>query len=264
MRVAIVLTSSLALLLSGCGSGTSTGTAAVSVVKPKINYRPDLVPLIVGSYSGECKTSENVPVTATVTVTAQGMGKTTTGVSVSLVESSDTHHLLFSRDFRSDGRSKAASFVSYRVNDNSNLSLVTDSEIASEGNIAGASIDSKGILCRYSPETIALKTKSLVAPVAKFLNSSKKSIFCSTVDKKSEIFQYQVLNGEAKLNDEIFSFTNDLKKETVGVGLTLGSDLVYAIETRDGRSLNIGIDNKGDLFRVNFVSKTGAQYFCLP
>ena len=272
MKKRIVSTTLLCAILAACGgsSGSGGATSALAPVATQapppapaveINYRADLVPLLAGSYSGDCSQPPAVaPVTATVLVTAEG-AVTSTGVSGNLLGTDVGMN--FSKQFDSSA-GPAFSFGATIGVDTFGLFIQNQNGDPLRGEIktySGASV----VACKNAAATAKLTAKSLFSPIEKYFSAPARDLNCIVAGSNVQTLRYQVQNGELKLGGETFSLTAGLKSESVLVGpLAAIGALNYLIETPDGRSLMLVLDRFGALSQVSAKSGTGATYSCTP
>jgi hypothetical protein len=266
MKKRIILTFLLCAILVACDRGSSSSSGATpalaSAPTAEINYRADLVPLIVGSYTGECSKPPSIePVVATVLVKADG-AVNSTGISGNLL--GKDVGLNFSKQFESNAV-QSFSFGGTTIGSGTfGLFLKGQTGDSGSGDVQTYS-DSSSVVCTHSADTAKLGTKSIFSPIEKYLTAPARDMNCIVNGNKVETVRYQVLNGGANLGGEIYPFTTGLKSEAVLVGpLAAVGELNYLVEMLDGRSLMLVLDKFGALLMVSTKSGTGATYSCTP
>jgi hypothetical protein len=266
MKKKIILTLLLCAILAACNRGNSSSNGATPASAPaptaEINYRADLIPLIVGSYSGECSKPPSIePLVATVLVKADGT-VTSTGVSGNLL--GKDVGLNFSKQFASNAIPSFSFGGTTIESDTFGLFLKGQNGDSVSGDVQTYS-GSSSVVCTHSADTAKLGTKSIFSPIEKYLTAPARDLNCVVNGNKVETVRYQVLNGGAILGGETYSFTTGLKSEAVLVGpLAAVGDLNYLVEMLDGRSLMLVLDKFGSLLMVSTKSGTGAAYSCTP
>ncbi|MDB6062755.1 MAG: hypothetical protein JWM78_2858 [Verrucomicrobiaceae bacterium] len=252
---------------ASCDRTTSTAgsqapfAAEATATLASANYRPALVAVIAGSYSGTClKYPEGTPTTGSIVIDKTGTASAP-GASGSLLGA--MVNFTFDRKF-SAGSVDKISFTTADLSTDTGLYIGLGDGSLERDNSASARQGlgvSPGLACSQSAQTPALKTKSLYAAVSSFLVTPKRTVNCAAAGVATS-FNFEVAADTAKIGTEAFSLTTHLQQETVGVLPAVGS-LVYSIKTDDGRDLSITLDDKGKLSLLSFKDKAGNQFGCV-
>ncbi len=258
-------------VLAGCGSSSSSNSASPTppndqqgapVVVDESMYRPALVALITGDYSGSCVTyPDNQPSTASVVVSTAG-DVTSPGATGSLLGYSVA--FTFARQF-TGGVPVTASLSTADLTNNSGLNLVLRSGntvIANNVSARQGVGNVPGIFCANSNQTTDLKNRSFYKAIAKFMLTPKKSVTCSSNNVSKPLDLTISLEG-AQIGTESFSFMTGLRQERTGIIPNL-NNLVYIANTEDGREFSVTLDKKGAISLLHFQDIQGAVTNCIP
>jgi hypothetical protein len=259
MRASLVLTSVLAIFLAACGgegSGSGSAIAAVTTPKPVVDFSPAFLSLVVGTYSGACYDSSLLiaPLDTALTLTPDFLAKSL-GISGS-VQGLDVH-LGATRKFDASGPIEANFSIVGK-----GVSLMLEASATGRGIATAYGSDSTTVYCNNVPATAKLMTNSIYAALAKYLDSTKKDIPCT-----SGVMSYQVQDGIAKIGDQSYSLYTGLKEEFVGIPPILSDNtglLTYMSTALDGSQFILLLDHYGDFSNVTLISKTGVMTSCGP
>lgn len=274
MKKRLSSTTLLCILLTACGGSGSSGSAAPAPAPTPappvaatpapavaINYRADLVPLLVGSYSGDCSQPPALaPVAATISVGTDGTVNSMSGSGNLL---GNDVGLNFSRQSDSNGVQGFA-FSGTIGFDTFGLILKGQSGAQAQGDVTTYS-GSSSVVCKNSTDAGKLAAKSPFSPIEKYLTAPARDLSCIVGGSNVQTLRYQVLNGGATLGGETYPLTTGLKSQGVLVGpIAAIGELNYLVETLDNRSLLVVLDKFGALLQVSAKSGAGASYSCTP
>ncbi len=267
MKTKILVASVLSATLGACGGGGSSsgsGLPGVTVVTPPgtapidppasqvlVDYKAAALPLFVGSYSGpDCVKMTGVAGAfergpATAKVGADGMVETN-GVSKSLLQPTVSMNL--SRELGANGPIGSKYLIAEEKDPNGLVVLLTETANSTDPSSNGALVtnNSLGVACQ-GPEVAVLKTKSIYAALAKVIDSPKRTAVCAKTSGSAFAalnVVYQVLDGQVRLDDEVYSLTTGLRSEMVMVPADGG--MVYMSQSLSGKTLTLSTDKYGN------------------
>ena len=278
MQKRLSSTTLVCVLLAACGGSSSSGSAApapASTATPApttaaaatpapavaINYRADLVPLLVGSYSGDCSQPPALaPVATTISVGTDGTVNAISGSGNLLA--SDVG-LNFSKQSDTSGV-QGFVFSATLGFDTFGLIFKGQAGAQAQGDVTSYS-GTSSVVCKNSTDAGKLATKSPFSPIEKYLTAPARDLSCIVGVSNVQTLRYQVLNGAATLGGESYPLTSGLKTQGVLIGPVAAiGELNYLVETLDGRSLMVVLDKFGALVQVSAKSGAGATYSCNP
>lgn len=233
-----------------------------STVEGADRYRDALSNLITGRYSGECLDQPDRDAIEGEVVIADNGDISAPDVTGDLIN--DDVSFVFEREFNETGV-KSISYSAADMSSNSTLYLTLEAGNEADDNTVSVRTglgESSGITCKNSAETPALKNKSLAAALAPYLRRSQTSLRC-VGENSARTLKIEITDSEARIDNQVYSFTTGLKSETASVLVPHGA-LVYLVEYNDSRAVGINLNDEGELDLLNFKEADGDEYTCAP
>jgi hypothetical protein len=234
------------------GSAPAPAADAGASAKRVAGYKSRLIPLVAGSYGGNCMTmaapapKEGVSISSAGLASAQGWKGDLMGA---------TDLFILSRTVQ------GATPVSASL-------MVTATEpawtLALDSNANGSATFGAGdtaTMCHEVPQVAALRAKSLYPVLASFFIAGNTSLLCVEALSKREL---AVAAGPAgvSVGGRAFSFERGLTSEMAAVDGN-GKTLTYKVDYEGGDKLSISVDDSGKISELIAVGKGDANYTCV-
>lgn len=235
--------------------------ADAAAAKRRDSYRANLVPLLAGSYAGNCLIARGsdaahleaagARVKEKVEVSPAGL-VTGTGMQRDLMHGSDT--LVFRRTF------EAGKAVSAIAVGGASEPAWTFTLQAGQGDKAQLTGDTGAIECSELASAVSLREKALWPVVAGFFHAGEGSLSCSQGGAARSRLAIKAGPAGIDVGGQRFAFDQGLSAETAG--FEQGKHLTYAADYDNGAKLVMALERDGKLAQLIAVGQGGQVFDC--